>query len=89
MSEAKLRTQQERAAHAERLLKDPLLQEAFKKLNDEFLRTWRQTDVNDTQARERIYNLCTALDAIKQQIASVVVDGKIAKMNLEQLEKNR
>tara|TARA_Y100000592_G_scaffold66311_1_gene103107 strand:+ start:1231 stop:1500 length:270 start_codon:yes stop_codon:yes gene_type:complete len=89
MSEAKLRTQQERAAHAERLLKDPLLQEAFEKLNDEFLRTWRQTDVNDTQARERIYNLCTALDAIKQQIASVVVDGKIAKMNLEQLEKNR
>ena len=89
MSEAKLRTQQERAAHAERLLKDPLLQGAFEKLNDEFLRTWRQTDVNDTQARERIYNLCTALDAIKQQIASVVVDGKIAKMNLEQLEKNR
>ena len=89
MSEAKLRTQQERAAHAKRLLEDPLLQEAFEKLNDEFLRTWRQTDVNDTQARERIYNLCTALDAIKQQIASVVVDGKIAKMNLEQLEKNR
>ncbi len=89
MSEAKLRTQQERAAHAERLLKDPLLQEAFEKLNTEFMRTWRQTDVNDTEARERIYNLCTALDTLKQQIASVVVDGKIAKMNLEQQQKNR
>jgi len=89
MSEAKLRTQQERAAHAERLLKDPLLQEAFEKLNTEFMRTWRQTDVNDTEARERIYNLCTALDTLKQQIASVVVDGKIAKMNSEQQQKNR
>ena len=89
MSEAKLRTQQERAAHAERLLKDPLLQEAFEKLNTDFMRAWRQTDVNDTQARERIYNLCTALDTLKQQIASVVVDGKIAKMNLEQQQKNR
>ncbi len=89
MSEAKLRTQQERAAHAERLLKDPLLQEAFEKLNTEFMRTWRQTDVNDTEARERIYNLCTALDTLKQQIASVIVDGKIAKMNSEQQQKNR
>ena len=89
MSEAKLRTQQERAAHAERLLKDPLLQEAFKTLNDEFMRAWRQTEVGDTEARERIYNLCTALDTLKQQIASVVVDGKIAKMNLEQQQKNR
>lgn len=89
MSEAKLRTQQERAAHAERLLKDPLLQEAFETLNTQFMRTWRQTDVNDTEARERIYNLCTALDTLKQQIASVVVDGKIAKMNLEQQQKNR
>lgn len=89
MSEAKLRTQQERAAHAERLLKDPLLQEAFEKLNTDFMRTWRQTDVNDTEARERIYNLCTALDTLKQQIASVIVDGKIAKMNSEQQQKNR
>ena len=89
MSEAKLRTQQERAAHAERLLKDPLLQEAFEKLNTEFMRTWRQTDVNDTEARERIYNLCTALDTLKQQIASVIVDGEIAKMNSEQQQKNR
>lgn len=89
MSEAKLRTQQERAAHAERLLKDPLLQEAFETLNTEFMRTWRQTDVNDTEARERIYNLCTALDTLKQQIASVIVDGKIAKMNSEQQQKNR
>jgi hypothetical protein len=89
MSEAKLRTQQERAAHAERLLNDPLLQEAFQKLDDEFMRTWRQTSVNDTEARERIYSLCTALDAIKQHIAGVIVDGKIAKMNLEQQQKNR
>lgn len=87
MSEAKLRTQQERAAHAEQLLKDPLMQEAFKNLNDEFMRSWRQTEVGDIEARERIYNLCIALDAIKQQIASVIVDGKIAKLNLEQQTK--
>ena len=89
MSEAKLRTQQERAAHAERLLNDEILKEAFDKLDTEFMRTWRATSVNDTEARERIYNLCTALDALKQHIASVIVDGKIAKINLEQQKKNR
>jgi len=89
MNEAKLRTQQERAAHAERLLNDPLLKEAFDKLDEEFVRTWRQTSVNDTEARERIYSLCTALEAIKQHLAGVIVDGKIAKMNLEQQQKNR
>lgn len=89
MTDAKLRTQQERAAHAERLLADPVLQEAFTKLNEEFMRTWRQTSVNDSDARERIYALCTALDAIKQHIASVIVDGKIAKLNQENQQKNR
>jgi hypothetical protein len=89
MSEAKLRTQQERAAHAERLLNDEILKEAFDKLDTEFMRTWRQTSVSDTEARERIYNLCAALDALKQHIASVIVDGKIAKINLEQQKKNR
>ena len=89
MSEAKLRTQQERAEHAQRLMNDPLLKEAFHKLDEEFMRTWRQTSVNDTEARERIYSLCTALEAIKQHLAGVIVDGKIAKMNLEQQQKNR
>lgn len=89
MNEAKLRTHQERAAHAERLMNDPLLKEAFQKLDEEFIRTWRQTSVNDNEARERIYALCTALEAIKGHLAGVIVDGKIAKMNLEQLQKNR
>ena len=89
MSQANLRTKQERSAHAERLLNDEILKEAFDKLDTEFMRTWRQTSVNDTEARERIYSLCTALDAIKQHIASVIVDGKIAKINSEQQQKNR
>jgi hypothetical protein len=45
--------------------------------------------VNDSEARERIYALCTALDAIKQHIAGVIVDGKIAKLNQENQQKNR
>jgi hypothetical protein len=86
MSEGKLREQIDRAAQAERLMRDPILLEAFEKLDAEFLRAWRGTNVDDTAARERIYMLCQSLEAVRTHLAAVVTDGKIAKLNLEKLK---
>jgi hypothetical protein len=86
MNEGKLREQQDRAAKAEVLLRDPLLLEAFETLDAEFLRAWRQTSVDDTAARERIYMLCQSLEAVRGHLTKVVTDGKLAKLQLEQLK---
>ena len=87
MNEGKLRGQRERASNAERLLNEPLIKEAFDYLDTEFMRAWKQSSVEDTQARERIYNLCQALEAVKGHLKSVVETGKMAKAQLDQLKK--
>jgi hypothetical protein len=51
------------------------------------MRAWKQSSVEDTQARERIYNLCQALEAVKGHLKSVVETGKMAKAQLDQLKK--
>jgi len=84
MNEGKLREQQDRALKAETLLRDPLLVEAFTTLDEEFLRAWRQTGVDDTAARERIYMLCQSLEAVRNHLTAVVTTGKMAKLQLEQ-----
>lgn len=87
MNEGKLREQRERAAQAERILNEPLILEAFDYLDTEFMRAWKQSSVEDTQARERIYNLCQALEAVKGHLKSVIETGKMAKAQLDQLKK--
>ena len=87
MNEGKLRAERERASNAERLLNEPLIKEAFDYLDTEFMRAWKQSSVEDTQARERIYNLCKALEAVKGHLKSVIETGKMAKAQLDQLKK--
>ena len=87
MNEAKLLQQRDRAVNAERILNEPLIIEAFDYLDAEFMRAWKQSSVEDTQARERIYNLCQALEAVKGHLKSVIETGKMAKAQLDQLKK--
>jgi hypothetical protein len=87
MREGKLNEDRDRGAQAERLLRDPLLVEAFDVLENEFMQAWRQSAVADTEARERIYNLCQALEGVKGHLKTVVDTGKLAQANLDQHNK--
>ncbi len=49
MREGKLNEDRDRGAQAERLLRDPLLVEAFDVLENEFMQAWRQSAVADTE----------------------------------------
>lgn len=83
MREGKLRHDVERAAKAEALLRDPTLVEAFDNLEANFIEAWRNTSVADTDNRERIYHLLSALQALKGQLHTVIEGGKVAQANLD------
>lgn len=87
MREGKLNEDRDRGGQAERLLRDPLLVEAFDHLETEFMQAWRQSAIADTEARERIYNLVQALEGVKAHLRSVVDTGKMAQATLEQHNK--
>jgi hypothetical protein len=87
MREGKLRHDVERAAKAEALLREPILVEAFDTLETNFIDAWRNTSVADTDNRERIYHLLSALQALKGHLHTVIESGKVAQANLDQLKK--
>ena len=89
MNEGKVREKIDRGAKAEALLRNELLQETFDYLESEFISAWKQSAVQDTQARERLYLLCQNLSALKNYIANVVEDGKLAKATLQGLKTNK
>jgi hypothetical protein len=89
MNEGKARDKIDRGAKAETLLRNELLQEAFDYLESEFTGAWKQSAVEDSQARERLYLLCQNLSAVKNYLKSAVEDGKLAQSALEGLKTNR
>ena len=83
MNEGKLRHDMERAAKVEALLSDPLITEAFETLEQEFVTAWKQSAIADQAARENIYQLLQALEALKGHFVKVLEDGKLAKDRLK------
>jgi len=86
MNEGKARERVARGERAAALLRDEILQDAFTYLDEQFMQAWRQTSVNDTEARERLYYLSQALSSLQDYIQGVVTDGKLAQATLEELQ---
>ena len=86
MNEGKARERAARGERAASLLRSEILQDAFTYLDNQFIEAWRQTAVNDTENRERLYNLCQALQSVKGYIEGVVTDGKLAQATLDELQ---
>lgn len=89
MNEGKAHERVARAERATALLRNEILQEAFTYLDDQFVQAWRQTAVGDTENRERLYNLCQALQSVKGYIEGVVTDGKMAQAQLKELKNSQ
>lgn len=87
MNENKIRQRQDRAAKAEALLRNELLIEAFEYLDEQFIEAWRSSGVEDKEAREHIFHLSQALGAVKGYLQSVVEDGKLAQVSLEEFQR--
>jgi len=85
MSEERLISQTERGRKAEILIKDELLVEAFGELKKEFISAWQETKLGQTEERERLYNLCQSLDALKQYLENIVQNGRFADNQLNEI----
>jgi len=66
----------QRAQRAKLLLEDPLLNEAFDVLESEQVRVFT-SDVCSPEQLTEAHRMVRALKALKVQLASVVIDGKM------------
>ncbi|MEK9575958.1 MAG: hypothetical protein VW014_00165 [Halieaceae bacterium] len=87
MNEGQAREKIERSAKAEALLRNEILQDGFKYLEGQFIEAWRNSSVGDTESRERLYQLLQNLDALKGYFQSVIEDGKLAQMQLDEVKR--
>jgi hypothetical protein len=85
MTEDKLQTSISRGARAEALIKNELLQEAFKKLEDDYVAAWKTWPAADAAGRERLWQAVNVLGKVKDHLARVVADGKLAQRQLGEL----
>lgn len=86
MKEGKARETIARAEKAASLLRNDILAEAFESLEADFIEAWKQSPVNDSQNRERLYMLCQNLQAVRAYLEKIVTDGKLANSQLEELQ---
>jgi hypothetical protein len=68
---------------------DELLQESFARLEERYLEEWRVTGFRDTDARERLWQAVNILRKVKDHLANIVADGKLAQREIDALAQRR
>jgi hypothetical protein len=87
--ERKLDADTVRGARAQALLDNELLQEAFARLEERYIAEWRLCQFRDTDARERLWQAVNILGKVKDHLAKIVRDGKLAQREIDQLAQQR
>jgi hypothetical protein len=86
MDEIKAVMAQGKAARAEELLRNELLQECFKYLHDDYISAWKRTAVRDNEAREKLWQAVQIVGLVQDHIRKFVIDGKIASRDLSNVK---
>ncbi len=71
---------QQREEHANRILTDPLYQEAFDVLKQDLMNRWEHSGSTELEARESIWLAMRLLDRIHNHFKSILETGQMAKM---------
>jgi hypothetical protein len=74
---APIHTSEQRALHADHLLKDYLLTEAFEKLQAAYVTAFRMCRQDDDRGRLRYQDALNDLDAVKSHLMAVVAHGEL------------
>ena len=85
MSEDKLQAAVSRAARAQALLENELLRDAFEKLEDDYVAAWKTWSAADRDGRERLWQAVNVLGKVRDHLARVLADGKLAQRELTDL----
>ena len=87
MNEGKTRQRQARAEKAAALLRNELFVEAFEFLDEQLVDAWKTSGIDDEEAREKLFQLMQALNAVKGYFQGVVEDGKLAQAQLDEFRR--
>ena len=80
--ELDLRKGVERASHAQRLLEDEMLKEAFDNYERELSAAWL-SEAGTPHTREQAYWAMRALSAVRASLENIMADGVLAKRELD------
>ena len=72
-----------RAEDAKRLMAEPLMVEAFAKVEEALIGRIKQVDVGATEAQRNLIVTLQLLGKVKQYLEQVIVTGKLAAMEEE------
>jgi len=84
-----LEEEAKRGTMARTLLEHELFIETFSVLERRYYDIWRETDAADTEQRERLFRLSTALADVRGHIEKVAQDGDLATRQIEDLHGRR
>ena len=73
-------TDLQREEHAQRLLNDELLQEAFDTLREDLMNRWIHSGSTDSEARESIWLAIRLLERIDGHIKAIIETGNMNKI---------
>jgi hypothetical protein len=82
MDEIKLGQARDRGLRAEELLKSDSLKECFDYLSTEYMAAWRNTRGSDVVGRERMFQAINILDKIREHLAKLAANGRLATKDL-------
>lgn len=72
------------AAEAQRIVTNPLFEDAFAALERKYIHGWRNSAPSDSAGREKMYWLITALDEMKAELTRHITTGTLVREELEQ-----
>jgi len=83
--ESKLDVAVGRAARAQDLIDNELLAESFKTLEDAYIAAWRQSPIEDTAAREKLFLAVNVIGKVRDNLIAVLSNGKLAMAEIQQI----
>jgi hypothetical protein len=83
--EASLNETATRGVRAEGLLNNELLSEAFTALEGSYVSAWRASAIDDSAGREKLFLAINVIGKVRDHLASVVANGKLAQAELKEL----
>jgi hypothetical protein len=85
VDESVLQCDAAKAVRAQALLDDELLSEAFDGLETNYIAAWRGTVIDDVAGREKLFLAINIVGKLRDHLASVVANGKLAQAELKEL----
>jgi hypothetical protein len=85
--EAALLKATSRAAKAQDLMNNEMLQEAFRVLEDGYTAAWRQTTVDQISNREKLFLAVNMVGKIRDHLESAITAGKLASAEIDEINR--